>query len=142
MKLANRREVAVAAIVILLCLAIVTYLWVLPWFGIQGLGTRPRVKVFTLFVNWAGRFTNDESYPRNLNLTGGTTFSYTSPYNAAPFQYTIDSINVTTPGFKIEGTSPPLPVTVLLGTNPNLIVYITCPDSSFNGDVTIYINTS
>ncbi|MGD0395865.1 MAG: hypothetical protein ABSB26_03020 [Nitrososphaerales archaeon] len=100
------------------------------------------VRIGKLSVNWIGRTSGIAVYTENLNLSVGEVFNYTLTYNTPGLQYTMESANVSTPGFQVAGTMPELPQTIYVGANTPLVIFIRCPSVSYSGDVLLLITTS
>jgi len=100
------------------------------------------VRITGLYITWVGRISNFQIIPENMTIPAGDSFNYSLSYAAEPFQYAIQSVNVTTLGFKVTGTSVSLPQSVYPGTYFQLIAYFRAPNSSFNGTLYLTVRTS
>ncbi len=100
------------------------------------------VHVDVIYVTWVGRRNEAESYQFETTLAAGTTFNYTSQYNAESYQYTIDSVTTNTSGFVVADTSPHVPFTIFIGTNAQFVIYLKCPTKTYSGNVEIVIKNS
>jgi hypothetical protein len=100
------------------------------------------VRIGKLSVNWVGRTSRTAVYKEDLNLSVGGVFNYTLTYNALGLQYTMESANVSTPGFQVAETMPELPRTIYVGANMPLVIFICCPSVPYSGDVLLLIMAS